>query len=306
MQERAGDPTLLKGGLSLCPETAATDFATHLFMDVEGNVANIRRMLGEPGDLVIRKFAAGRTGHACALICIDGLVDKDQINTNILQNIQLGISEAQVEVPSSGEAMLDTIARQVLSAHEIKRLHTLDEATLAILSGDTVLFVDGTDRVLSIGTRGWASRGIEEPITEAVVRGPREGFTENIRTNTALIRRRIRDPNLRLDVYQVGRRSKKDLIVAYIEGIIHPDIVREVNRRLKTIDMDDAPESGFIEQWIQDSFLSPFPTLMHTERPDKVSTSLLQGKVAILLDGTPFVLVAPVTFGQLLHSPEDY
>lgn len=218
----------------------------------------------------------------------------------------MGTAEANVALPEDGGELLTLIENEILSSHEVERVHTLDDVSLAILSGDCALFLDGTDQVLIIGSKGWASRGVEEPQTESVVRGPREGFTENIRTNTMLIRRRIRDPNLRLDAYKVGRRTRKDLVVAYVAGIIHPSIVNELKRRLATIDMDDAPESGMIEQWIQDSFLSPFPTLMHTERPDKVSTALLQGKAAILLDGTPFVLTVPVTFGQMLQSPEDY
>ena len=121
-----------------------------------------------------------------------------------------------------------------------------------------------------------------------------------------MIRRYIRDPNLRFKTYQVGRRSKKDLVLSYIDGIVNPDIVKEVNRRLETIDMDDAPESGYIEEWIEDSFLSPFPQVLNTERPDKVAAALLEGKVAILLDGTPFVLIAPATLGNTLQSPEDY
>lgn len=176
-----------------------------------------------------------------------------------------------------------------------------------VSDGDSALFVDGTDQVIIIGSKGWPSRGIEEPVTEALVRGPRDGFTENIRTNTALIRRRVRDPNLRFDSYKVGRRrSKKNLIVAYIDGIVNPRLVEEVQRRVKTIDLDDAEESGLIEQWIEDSFLSPFPQIQHTERPDKVSSAINQGRVAILLDGTPFVLFAPVTLNSMLQSPEDY
>lgn len=155
-------------------------------------------------------------------------------------------------------------------------------------------------------TVGGESRAIEEPRSEALIRGSKEGFIENIRTNTMMIRRYIADPNLRFSTYKVGRRSKKDLVVAYMDGIVNPDMVNEVKRRLETIDIDDAPESGYIEQWIEDSFLSPFPQVLNTERPDKASEALLKGKVVILLDRTPFVLIAPATFGSLLQSPEDY
>jgi spore germination protein len=287
-------------------EKTGENFQIQLFSNVHDNIENIQRMMNFPADLVTRVFKVGNSGHPCAVICIDGLVDKDLLNGMILKNIQLQLSSTSKQIPAKGTDLLTLLESEVLSVHEVKRVHTLDDVSLGILSGDTALFVDGTDQVLLIGTRGWASRGVEEPMTESVVRGPRDGFTENIRTNTVLIRRRVRDPNLRFDSYKVGRRSKKELIVAYVDGIVHPALVKEVKRRLDTIDIDDAPESGTIEQWIQDSFLSPFPQIQHTERPDKVSTAIVQGKVAILLDGTPFVLVAPVTLGQMFHSPEDY
>lgn len=121
-----------------------------------------------------------------------------------------------------------------------------------------------------------------------------------------MLRRDIRDPNFRLKTHKIGRRSKRSLVVAYVDGIVNPALVKEVNRRLKTIDIDEAPESGIIEQWIEDSFLSPFPQMLNTERPDMVSSSLLRGKVGILLDGTPFALIVPITIGDIFKSPEDY
>jgi spore germination protein len=167
-------------------------------------------------------------------------------------------------------------------------------------------FCDGEEEAIVVGSMSLTGRKVEEPPTESLVRGPREGFTEDVRTNMVLIRKHIRDFNLQVDSYFVGRRSRKELVLIYINGIVNPTIVQEVKRRIDSIDLDDAPESGFIEQWIEDSFLSPFPQHLHTERPDKVCAALLQGKAAILLDGTPFVLILPTTFVSLLQSPEDY
>nr|WP_209811860.1 spore germination protein [Ammoniphilus resinae] len=284
----------------------AHGFPIEIFLDVQKNIENIQKILNTPSDLVTREFTVGNTKQRCAIVCIDGLVDQTTINDKIIRNIQLGMANSGKEIPASGEELLKEFENHVLSAIEVKKLNTLDQVMQSVLSGDTALFVQGTDQVLLIGSKGWASRGVNEPSTEALVRGPRDGFTENLRTNTAHIRRHIRDPNLRFENFSVGRRSKKDLVLTYIDGIVHPDLVGEVKRRIKTIDLDDAPESGFIEQWLEDSFLSPFPTLSPTERPDKVCAALTQGKVGLLLDGTPFALVAPITFGNLLQSPEDY
>ena len=281
-------------------------FPIEIFSDIEKNINNIRKILESPSDLTTRIFTIGNTEHRCAIVCIDGLVDSRLVNDKIIKNIQLGITSSKKSVPSSAEDILTELENGVLSSGEIKKANTLDDVMLAVLSGDTVLFIQGTDQVILIGSKGWATRSVDEPNTEALVRGPRDGFTENLRTNTTHIRRHIRDPNLRFETFTVGRRSKKDLVLTYIDGIAHPDMVGEVKRRIQTIDLDDVPESGFIEQWIEDSFLSPFPTLSPTERPDKVSAAITQGKVGILLDGTPFALIAPITFGNLLQSPEDY
>jgi spore germination protein len=129
---------------------------------------------------------------------------------------------------------------------------------------------------------------------------------ENIETNIAMIRRYLKDPKLRFKSYEIGKRSKTNIVLAYVDDIIHPSVVKEIDRRLKTIDIDHIPESGYIEQWIEDSFLSPFPQMMNTERPDRIVSMLLQGKAAILVNGTPFALLMPVVFANILQSPEDY
>lgn len=277
-----------------------------LLPSVEKNVENIKKILQNPNDLVIRKFTVGNSNHPCAVIGIDGLVDKVLVNEKIIKAIQLDMPQAGKPVFSSVTALLKELEEEVLCANEVGKTDSLDEVVQAILSGDSCLFLEGIEEVLIIGSKGWATRGVEEPVTEALIRGPRDGFNENLQTNTAHIRRRLRDRNLRFDSHTVGKRTKKGLVVAYVEGIVHPDIVKEVNRRIKTIDIDDVPESGYVEQWIEDSFLSPFPQLQTTERPDRVASGLLQGRVAILLDGTPFALILPMTLVGLLQSPEDY
>jgi spore germination protein len=269
-------------------------------------------LLDNPSDLIIRKFTIGNTHHRCAIVYLDGLADKTVINDQIMKNIQIESVESEKELSDKAVHLVDQLYNQVLSTGEVKKSISLDEVLYSILSGDTALYVDGTDQVLSIGSKGWENRGIEEPITEAVIRGPREGFIENLRTNTMLIRRSIRDQHLRFKSYKIGRRSKKDLVLVYVDGIVNPHIVKEINLRLASIDMDDALETGHIEQWIEDNFLSPFPQIDHTERPDKVVGAILQGKVAILLDGTPSIYIVSHLHYKFICiliykvSPESY
>ncbi|MFD1171162.1 spore germination protein [Oceanobacillus picturae] len=281
----------------------AEDFSVKIVNQLDENVENLKKMLDEPDDLIIRVMAIPDTMYKGAVVYISGLVDSDIIHNSVIKDLRRPLGD---KGNASPKELLNSIYLDVISVSDINIGKTLDEVSLAILSGSTVFYLDGIDKVLIIGTTGGESRSIEEPVTEGLIRGPRNGFVENIRTNTALIRRYIQEPNLRFKTHKIGRRARKNLVVTYIDGIINPDILKEVNRRLETIDIDEAPESGYIEQWIEDSFLSPFPQVINTERPDKVAAALLDGKVAILLDGTPFVLIAPATLGNSLQSPEDY
>jgi spore germination protein len=279
-------------------------YSAEFDQSLDKNLDNLKKMLDEPDDLVIRELTLGEEDHRYAIVNIDGLIDKELVHKDIIKNLQVFSNKQQL--PSDKKLLIDELKNNIISVSEIEKTTTWDDMTIALLSGSTVLFIDGVIEVLVMSTPGMEKRGIEEPESEALIRGPRNGFIENIQTNLMLVRREINDPNLRLKSHKIGRRSKKKLVVAYMEGIIHPDILKEVNRRLETIDTDDALESGAIEHWIQDSLLSPFPVMDNTERPDKVASAILHGKVAILLDGTPFVLIVPTTLGNLLQSPEDY
>jgi spore germination protein KA len=160
--------------------------------------------------------------------------------------------------------------------------------------------------VFVIGMRGWAERNIDEPDTEAVVRGSREGFTETLRTNTALIRRRIKNPNLVFESFKIGKQTHTDICIAYIDDIANKKVIEEVKNRLNRIDTDCILESGYIEQFIEDNPFSPFSTIGNSERPDTVAAKLLEGRVAIFCDGTPFVLTVPYLFIETIQISEDY
>ncbi|WP_337101480.1 spore germination protein [Paenibacillus sp. YIM B09110] len=281
---------------------------TLLSQQMKNNVNAIHSLLHSPGDLITKEIDIGQSGRHAIIVNIDGLIDKTLIHQHLIKPlIEFNRMEATTALKEmNGDELIGRLKDDALPLQEIQLINCMDEALFAILSGDTCLFVDGSQRALVIGSKGWMRRTIEEPQTESLIRGPKDGFTEDIRTNSALIRRRLRDPGLRMDSYMVGTRSKKEVMVAYIEGIVDPELVKEVKRRLLTIEMDDPEGSGYIEQWITDSFLSPFPQILNTERPDRVSSSLLQGRIAILVDGSPFNLIMPITIAFALNSPEDY
>jgi spore germination protein len=268
------------------------------------NAGTIQAILQSPEDLIVREFTVGTDKHIFVLVCMDGLIDQKVVNESIIHPIQAHYAE-QSTLPK-GDAFLVDVENDALNAFDIERMTSLDDALLSILSGETALFSDGSPHAVVIGSRGYKTRPVLEPQTETIIRGPREAFTEDLRTNTALMRRRLRDPRLRFDSHRLGTRSKRDIVVMYIEGIVNPQLTEEVTRRIKSIDIDDVEGSGYVEQFIADSFLSPFPLILNTERPDKMSAAVLQGRIGVLVDGDPFGLVLPITFDSCIQSPEDY
>jgi spore germination protein KA len=182
----------------------------------------------------------------------------------------------------------------------------MDDAIENILSGQTVVFIDGFNSALQVSTQGFEARNVEQPDTESSVRGSREGFNEILKVNTSLIRRKINNPNLVFESMKIGKQTKTNIRIGYIEGIANPKIVEEVKQRLKRIDTDMILESGYIEQYIEDHPYSIFPTIANSEKPDKVAAKMLEGRIAIFCDGTPFVLTVPHLFVETLQVSEDY
>lgn len=276
---------------------------------LEENLRILKASFKNCNDVIFREFEIGLGRIPAAVIYVDGLVNRLIIDNQILKSLML---QAPVFDLNGGEdhvvgaCLLSRIKERGLTAGEVKESEELQELANAILSGDVAFFVDSVTTALIIGARGWASRNVGEPETESLIRGPREGFTETLRTNTALLRRRMKSPDLKMEALQIGTRTKNDVVLAYVEGLVNQEVLQETKRRLQTIEIDGVLESGYIEQLIEDSFLSPFPQMQYTERPDKVIAALLEGRIAIVLDGTPFVLIVPATFPQFFQSPEDY
>jgi spore germination protein KA len=252
-------------------------------------------------DIVYRKISVGPDQEA-VIINIDGLSDKQLMSEGIFKAImwedRYGESKPKVDI--------EHIRQEVIKINSVSELVNMQAAVNAVLKGNAVLFLDGCSTGLSIGVIAFEHRGVEPPQTEVVVRGSREGFTENIRTNTALLRRRIKDPDLRIEKMIIGTRTQTEVNLVYISNLVNDELVEEVRRRLKTIKIDAILESGYIEEFIEDHPLSIFPTISNTESPDKLSSKLLEGRVGILTDGTPFALAVPLLCIENFQVSEDY
>lgn len=288
--------------LSQGDASPATPREPLLTSNLKHNLDAVQDTLGKSPDVVIRRFTIGsRNGPEAAVVFIDGLVDAQRILTGILRPLIHDQRREEVERYTP-----DYIRDHVVTVGEVKTAKELREVTDGALSGDTALLINGRSEALIFSTRQITSRGVEEPTTELTVRGPKEGFTETLRTNTALLRRRIRHPNLTFDVMRVGVQTRTDVCVAYLKGITGEPLVNEIKERLRRIETDAILDSGYIEEFIEDAPMSPFTTVGNSERPDVIAGKILEGRAAILVDGSPFVLTVPMLFWEGFQSPNDY
>lgn len=276
-----------------------------LHASLQDNLRTIDNDLGSSSDIVTREIRLGK-GLPIAVIYTDGLADKLAVSDFILEATMLDDRLPASEGRSAVSDALSAMEKYILATSELKEIGSFGELYNALLSGESIILIDGHTTAIAAGTRGWRDRGISETTSESVVRGPKEAFTETLRTNTAMVRRKIKDPNLRLETRQVGRVTQTDVALMYMKGIASDKVVEEVRRRLDRIDIDAILESGYIEELIQDEAYTPFPTVYNSERPDVIAAEILEGKVAIMVDGTPYVLIVPALFVSFLHSAEDY
>ncbi|MCL5290415.1 MAG: spore germination protein [Firmicutes bacterium] len=278
---------------------------TPISTSLDSNLDTLKNILSHNNDVVFRRFRLGMGNQAeAAVIYVDGMIHKAIINNDIMKPLMLESRMAGNNTP--GKGLLELIKDFTISVSEVREARSMDKVVAGVLYGDAALLVDGLDTALVMDVKGWNSRAVEEPQSEILVRGPREGFTETLRVNTTLIRRRLRSPNLVFEDLSIGRVSHTGVIMVYLRGIASTDMVAEVRSRLQRINIDGILESGYLEEFIEDSPYSPFPQVAHTERPDRVAASLLEGRVAILTDGTPFALIVPAEFITFMQSPEDY
>ncbi|MDD9270482.1 spore germination protein [Paenibacillus sp. GCM10023248] len=180
------------------------------------------------------------------------------------------------------------------------------ELVAKILKGSTAIFLDGKPFAYVADLTSFKQRSINEPTNEASIRGPREGFTEDLKTNLSMIRRKISHPNLKFEKHLAGEFTNTEFVVAYIEEKVIPGLLQEVRRRLHAFHTNQLLDSGYIEEYIEDKSLSFFPQIQNTERPDTVSASLLAGRVAIIVDGSPNALLLPMTFWSGFQAAEDH
>lgn len=273
-----------------------------LVSSLNENINIIKNIFINDTTIVYRELSIGKpVSTKCMLIYIDGMANSQIINENIIKPILL----SDISYVNNSKIM-DILMEKVLLTGDNKKCSSIDDIIDDIIYGKTMLFIDGFTEVICISTIGWETRSISEPQSETLVRGPREGFTESMSLNISLIRRRLINPNLKFKFMKIGNQTKTLICVCYIEGIAKEPILEELMKRLNNIDIDSILDSGYIEEMIKDAPYSPFRTIINTERPDVVAGKLLEGRFAVICDGSPIVLTLPSIFLEVFQSNEDY
>jgi spore germination protein KA len=253
--------------------------------------------------IVYRSFMTGDPHpRECLLVYPEGMTDSAFLSEYVVKPL----SQLSLAPGLWGAKLSEFLSEQALPVSGVEERTLLAEVVDEVLTGDAALFVDGCAAAFIIRSKKLTLRPPSEPQSESVVRGPREGFGESLTVNTTLIRRRIRSPKLKFNFLQLGQQTHTKVAVAYIEGIASPAIVDEVKRRIAAIDIDGILDSGYIEELIKDEPLLPVKTIGHTERPDVVAARILEGRVAVLVDGSPVALTMPFLFTEHLQANEDY
>lgn len=265
---------------------------------LDQTIGTIRSFMGHSSDLVVRQLVICRNIHA-ALIYLDGMTD--------VQTIQGYIISPLLKSGEKENVSLSLLAEQVIQASEVGFADSLKDALDQILAGSLLILMEGEAAGLVVSTAKWEDRTVDESKTQPVIRGPQNAFTEKLRTNTTLVRRRVKDPRVRLAEYQIGRLSKTVVAVMYLEGAANEQLVAKLIGELKNINEDQILEGEQLEEiLLRDKQPTIFPRFYNTDRPDTIAAGIMEGRIAFFIDGTPFVLLVPTMFTDFIHSAEDY
>lgn len=281
---------------------------TKLKKSLHQNISMIRDLFKSDETIIFREFDSRQNVNLkfCA-ISANGMMDKKIVDEYVIQPLmEADYSSIKYTGTVSSQNIIDILLKKVVLNVDVRRTSNLEQAIEEMVYGDTIILVDGFQELLIADTKGWAMRAIEEPLSERGIKGPREGFNESIITSVSLIRRRIRNPELKFEFRDIGVRTKTKICICYINNLANDKIIQELKARLNKIDFDGILYSQTIEEFISDAPLSIFKTIGTTERPDVVAGNLLEGRIALLCDGTPFVITLPYLFVENFQSVDDY
>lgn len=267
----------------------------YLYLNLDENIKRLKEIFEGAEDVIFRDFYAGE--NRLFMIYIDNIVLTSSVEDSIMTNL---MSRGKTD----GNALY--LQLRTISVGEVSQIETIDEVCDAILVGDTVVLSEDFNKGTRISTKGYPSRGVPAVENEVTLQGAKDSFTEISAINIVLVRRRIKDIRLKIKRMQIGERSKTDVAIMYMDDIVRPEILQAVLEKLEKIDIDLIMDSGYVQHFLESSMASPFPQLQLTERPDKTASSICEGRIAILVDNTPFSVLVPSTFNVFFQAADDY
>ncbi|MCW6060245.1 spore germination protein [Clostridium sporogenes] len=272
-------------------------------MNLKENLDLINDRIGKNNIVVTKSLLIGNEEQLeGAIIYINGLASKDIIDRDVLHPLMLHIKENLKDKPN----IMEYISKKYITMSNTKIEKDINNILSSLKRGQTALLLENSDESIIIDTSSGDYRSISEPTNESSIRGSREGFIEKLETNTSIIKRRIRDENLVIENMVLGRRTQRDLAIIYIDNIVDKNVLQELKYKLSSIDVDSVPLMGYIQQYIENDAYSIFPQSRTTERPDIVEGNLMEGRIAVMLEGTPMVLLTPSIFIEFFQAIEDY
>jgi len=270
---------------------------------IDSKINTITNAIGLSTPIKVKRISIGKDPSIKgAIIYIDGLVDKNIINRDILNPLMIEI-RCPIELNSE---TTDFLCSNYITADCSFIKGNMEEVSRNIKNGSTLLIIESAENYVLIDTAGGEIRKISDPMNETSLRGARDGFVENLEINISLLRRKIKDSNLCIEKLIVGRRSQTDLALVYIKDLVNIEALDTLRERLNAIDVDSITGTGALQEFIDENPYSIFPMCVATERPDRVVPSIMEGRIAIILDGTPIVLTLPSIFIEFFHTVEDY
>lgn len=303
MQPQQDSKLLRQGGLRDASQPQGTgsrkQARVRLNRDLMENMVKVRALSQNSTDLLERQIEV--SGVPVAILMCEGMVNL-QLFTQILVR---PLTELSLE-NADGEAVARWVSRETVLSGDQKEFFTYDELFSFLMAGFVVLLIDGVDRGIACGMQGYSFRSVSEPSTEMNITGSREGFVEPIRVNQTMIRRRLRSPSLKFEMYPIGEKSRTDICLVYLTDTADPRMVEEVKRRLGKLSSDILLSQGYLRPYLEGQPFSPFSSVGTTERPDTLCAKINEGRIGILVDGTPFALVVPYLFEEHFQSMDDY
>lgn len=252
-------------------------------------------------DFITRELNSG--GLRCQILYIDNMVDKITLTESVLNPLMRSVMPQNIQPVTDKVKWLHD---NVLASPDQKEVHTYEECMQLLMSGFVVILFEGYDKAVSVGLQSFPYRSVAEPNIETVLRGSREGFVEPLHLNLSIVRRRCKNSNMKFETFTLGNESKTDVCLLYIGGVVQESVLNEVRKRLFSINMDMVLASGYLQTYFQDHPFSIFSTVGTTERPDTLCGKLNEGRVGIIVDGTPLALYTPFLFVENFQNMDDY